>query len=230
LLAYQIAFELVDNATQQFLKTVKDQFPPVKEAPKDGSALSDQDQNMNTLFKIIRFAILGFFQCAATHFLRLSSGQATLKFFLEFLYSKNKTDLSLLKKLKELFEPRNSVLHQALVVSNAIMHTGTTRDTFLRENLEWLARATNWAKFLATASLGVIHKHHLGEAMNILDPYLPKPGVDASPYTEGGSLFGLGLIHANQGATTVTHYILQCLKNVDSAPAAANNNQRTRVR
>jgi len=29
---------------------------------------------------------------------------------------------------------------------------------FYRENLEWLARATNWAKFTATASLGVIHK------------------------------------------------------------------------
>jgi len=27
-----------------------------------------------------------------------------------------------------------------------------------RDNLEWLARATNWAKFTATASLGVIHK------------------------------------------------------------------------
>lgn len=30
-----------------------------------------------------------------------------------------------------------------------------------RENLEWLARATNWAKFTATASLGVIHKVNL---------------------------------------------------------------------
>ncbi len=29
---------------------------------------------------------------------------------------------------------------------------------FYRENLEWLARATNWAKFTATASLGVIHR------------------------------------------------------------------------
>ena len=27
-----------------------------------------------------------------------------------------------------------------------------------RNNLEWLGRATNWAKFTATASLGVIHK------------------------------------------------------------------------
>lgn len=30
--------------------------------------------------------------------------------------------------------------------------------SFCRDNLEWLARATNWAKFTATASLGVIHK------------------------------------------------------------------------
>ena len=26
-----------------------------------------------------------------------------------------------------------------------------------RDNLEWLSRATNWAKFTATASLGCIH-------------------------------------------------------------------------
>jgi len=27
-----------------------------------------------------------------------------------------------------------------------------------RDNLDWLARATNWGKFTATSSLGVIHK------------------------------------------------------------------------
>jgi hypothetical protein len=38
---------------------------------------------------------------------------------------------------------------------------GTSVDTFLRENLEWLSRATNWAKFSATAGLGVIHRGQL---------------------------------------------------------------------
>ena len=38
------------------------------------------------------------------------------------------------------------------------MHCGTTSDSFLRDNLDWLKRATNWAKFTATASLGVIHQ------------------------------------------------------------------------
>jgi 26S proteasome regulatory subunit N2 len=31
------------------------------------------------------------------------------------------------------------------------MHCGTTVDAFLRENLDWLKKATNWAKFAATA-------------------------------------------------------------------------------
>ena len=51
-----------------------------------------------------------------------------------------------------------SVTHSAVVLANAFMHAGTTVDTFLRENLDWLSRATNWAKFSATAGLGVIHR------------------------------------------------------------------------
>ena len=52
---------------------------------------------------------------------------------------------------------RNSITHNATVISNGLMHFGTTSDVFLRENLEWLKRASNWAKFSATASLGLIH-------------------------------------------------------------------------
>ena len=52
---------------------------------------------------------------------------------------------------------RNSITHNATVIANGLMHFGTTSDLFLRENLEWLKRASNWAKFSATASLGLIH-------------------------------------------------------------------------
>ena len=47
--------------------------------------------------------------------------------------------------------------HSATVMANGLMHFGTTSDVFLRENLDWLKRASNWAKFSATASLGLIH-------------------------------------------------------------------------
>ena len=54
------------------------------------------------------------------------------------------------------------------------MYVGTTRDTFLRENLEWLGKAKNWAKFSTVGSIGVVHKGHVHESMNLLQPYLPQ--------------------------------------------------------
>jgi 26S proteasome regulatory subunit N2 len=84
------------------------------------------------------------------------------------------------------------------------MNAGTTVDTFLRDNLEWMGRAANWAKFTATASIGVVHKGHMKESMALLQPYLPTGGVSASPYSEGGALYALGLIHANNGGTGVS--------------------------
>ncbi|XP_033126949.1 26S proteasome non-ATPase regulatory subunit 1-like [Anneissia japonica] len=95
------------------------------------------------------------------------------------------------------------------------MHSGTTSDAFLRDNLEWLARATNWAKFTATASLGVIHKGHEKEALNLMSTYLPKDSGPGSAYQEGGGLYALGLIHANHGAA-ITEYLLNQLKDAST--------------
>lgn len=41
----------------------------------------------------------------------------------------------ILKTIKQSVEMRNSVCHSATIYANAIMHAGTTVDTFLRENL-----------------------------------------------------------------------------------------------
>ena len=85
------------------------------------------------------------------------------------------------------------------------MHSGTTSDQFLRDNLEWLGKASNWAKFSATAGLGVIHKGYFEEGMNILGPYLPSEGAGQQPemagaqYSEGGSLYALGIVNAGCG-------------------------------
>lgn len=74
------------------------------------------------------------------------------------------------------------------------------------------------AKFSATASLGVVHASHVTEAMQLLQPYLPPkpadeliPGIGAtqnqnvSPaggYSEGGSLYALGLIHGSHSGSS----------------------------
>lgn len=49
-----------------------------------------------------------------------------------------RSDLLILKTIKQSVEMRNSVCHSATICANAIMHAGTTVDTFLRENLVWL--------------------------------------------------------------------------------------------
>ena len=52
--------------------------------------------------------------------------------------------------------------------------TGVHLATNFRDNLDWLAKATNWAKFTATASIGVIHHGHETNALKLMYSYLPK--------------------------------------------------------
>jgi 26S proteasome regulatory subunit N2 len=78
-----------------------------------------------------------------------------------------------------------------------------------RDNIDWLARATNWAKFTVAGSLGVIHKGHIKEALNLMSAYLPKDSAHNSPYSEGGGLYALGLIYANHGGDIIEYLINQ---------------------
>jgi 26S proteasome regulatory subunit N2 len=153
----------------------------------------------------------------------------------------NRSDLLILKTIKQAVEMRNSVCHSSTICANAIMHAGTTVDTFLRENLvydfstasalslavapfhkaivfqEWLSRATNWAKFSATAGLGVIHRGHLQQGRALMAPYLPQSGAvgGGSPYSEGGALYALGLIHANHGEG-IKQFLRESLRNTSA--------------
>jgi 26S proteasome regulatory subunit N2 len=133
------------------------------------------------------------------------TGRETVKLHLEFLYSHAKTDLQILTKSKESLEARNSIYHSAITFNNAFVNAGTCSDKFLRDNLDWLAKASNWSKFSATAGLGVIHRGNLEYGMSLLRPYLPNAGgggggPGASVYSEGGALYALGLVHANNAA------------------------------
>ncbi|KAF8560271.1 26S proteasome regulatory complex non-ATPase subcomplex Rpn2/Psmd1 subunit [Imleria badia] len=209
LLAYQFAFDLAEGGTRDFLEGVRNHLPEGTEvgfpSPYDSdSFVTDRGkQETKNVFDKLR-NILG--------------GQESVKLYLEFLKRTNKVDMLILKNSKESLEPRSSIYHTALTLQNAFMHAGTTSDAFLRENLEWLGMATNWAKFSATAALGVIHKGYFQEGMNILGPYLPQNGAESqiqgAAYSEGGALYALGLINAGCGnGQTVENYLRETLKN-----------------
>lgn len=142
-------------------------------------------------------------------------GETTIELQLQFLIRKNHVDPLILRYTRDAV--RNSICHSATVIANGLMHYGTTSDTFLRENLEWLGRAVNWAKFTATASLGVIHHGHEKDALHLLAPYLPKIPAPAAGttagYTEGGALYALGLIYANHGLSIIDYLLNQLKEN-----------------
>ncbi|CAE6456206.1 unnamed protein product [Rhizoctonia solani] len=169
LLACQLAFDLVEGSTQDFLRIVSNSLPSTEN------------------YDIIR---------------QILSGADSIRLKLDFLQRNNKVDLAILKHTKESLEHRSSVYHNALTLSNAFMHAGTTSDVFLRNNLDWLGRASNWSKFSATGAFGVIHKGNVAQAMELLGPYLPgaSSGAGSSPFSEGGALFALGIVHAGRGS------------------------------
>lgn len=227
LLAYQICFDLVENEMQSFLIKVQEGLdtlvppapapaPPAatpapeanameteEEAPAPPAPLSESELKLQSRMKQARDIL---------------SGATPIGLFLDFLFRHNHADVQVLKNVKAAVEGRNSVTHSATVLANAYMHVGTTVDTFLRENLDWLAKATNWAKFSATAGLGVIHKGHLSQGRALMAPYLPRNGgggPSSSAFSEGGALFALGLIYANHGHD-VRSFLLESLRNTSN--------------
>ncbi|KAL0904752.1 hypothetical protein M5K25_026900 [Dendrobium thyrsiflorum] len=239
LLAFQIAFDLVENEHQAFLLSVRNHllYPkPRAASPPDNSmditsengnpGASDDaaSETLNILMNDSFHAPNGALDPAEVAYNEkrekirgILFGETSIHLTIQFLYSHNRSDLLILKSIKQSVEMRNSVCHSATICANAIMHAGTTVDTFLRENLEWLSRATNWAKFSATAGLGVIHKGHLKQGRALMAPYLPQTGAagGGSPYSEGGALYALGFIHANHGEG-IKHFLRESLQNTSS--------------
>eukprot|EP00002_Diphylleia_rotans_P010727 TRINITY_DN2128_c0_g1_i1.p1 TRINITY_DN2128_c0_g1~~TRINITY_DN2128_c0_g1_i1.p1 ORF type:complete len:924 (-),score=197.48 TRINITY_DN2128_c0_g1_i1:620-3391(-) len=200
--AYQIAFDVCENAPQHFSRSVRkiihEQVAEL-ETPEASAETKVLLEKLKKMDKIL------------THETRISLNR-------EFLSKNNRADLGLLKHIKSLVENRSSVCHNATVIANSLMHAGTSVDTFLRENLQWLATATNWAKFSTTASLGVIHKGSVAQAGVLLQPYLPQPGsLGSSPYSEGGALYALGIIHAGQGEAVIPTLSENLVATIDNA-------------
>ena len=131
LVAYQIAFDLVDKEQQAFTSTVISKIAEKAEANKCPGKLA-------LLQQVLR-------------------GEVRDRLNLQFLKKNNNTDMVLISKTKDVIGNRNSMLHSATIWMNGLMNAHTTNDTFLKDNLQWTSQATNWNRFSATASLGMIH-------------------------------------------------------------------------
>merc|ERR1711968_95252 len=230
LTAYQVAFQLAESEQQNFLATVRNMLPspaaPAAAAPAPsgnsdapandaGTAPAAGGESMDVdnassppaapegADQPVDTSPAGIYAARVANLQSLLSGDSVANYQLQFLKKANQADLLILNNLKKAVDPRNSVLHAGTIVANALMHCGTTSDVFLRDNLEWLAKATNWAKFTSVASMGVIHRGHTKEGKNIMSQYLPQDNgqpTQGGPYAEGGALYALGIINAARGS------------------------------
>jgi len=216
LMAYQLAFDMYESATQQFLTRVLAAIrktAPVPDTSAETPAEGMETDGDNTEAKaepVETPKVDAEQQSRVDKLVSILNGEKPIYLNLQFLIRNDRTDPLVLKQTKDAV--RVSICHTATVIANGFQHSGTTHDQFLRDNLDWLSRATNWAKLSATATLGAIHRGHENESLKLMQSYLPKDSTaTSSGFAEGGGLYALGLIHANHGGE-ITEYLLGQLK------------------
>ena len=223
LMAYQLGFDIFESEQQSFAMTLRQKLskefkiledtsePEPKSNAKDEGEEDMADETTALMEDKPAESDRSPKDVAASRLDKILSGDIPMELERQFLAHNNSVDLQILKNIKSSVEPRNSVCHGATVFANAMMNAGTSNDSFLRDNLDWLAKATNWSKFSATAGLGVIHKGNIKNSRTVMSPYLPSGSGSTSPYSEGGALYALGIIHSNHGSG-VRDYLLDGLK------------------
>jgi 26S proteasome regulatory subunit N2 len=122
LLGFQLCFDLVDSGDQAFITHVATELKTKK-----------TDANKGRWAQVERVMIGGF-----------SSELAV-----SFLHKQSKADRLIMETLKRSLEERgsggrSSVLHNSAVITHSYLHAGTTNDTFLRDYLDWMKKASNW--------------------------------------------------------------------------------------
>lgn len=122
LLGFQLCFDLVDSGDQAFATRVADVLKSLA-----------TEEHKDRWSQVARALTGGF-----------SSELA-----LSFLHKQSNADRFIMETLKKSLEERgsggrSSLLHNAAVMTHAYLYAGTTNDSFLRDYLDWMKKASNW--------------------------------------------------------------------------------------
>ena len=122
LLGYQLCFDLVDSGDQAFVTKVA-----------EGLKFMASEENADRWSQVSRVLTGGF----------------SSELGLSFLHKQSHADRLIMENLKKSLEERgsggrSSLLHNAAVMTHAYLYAGTTNDSFLRDYLDWMKKASNW--------------------------------------------------------------------------------------
>ncbi|MES1922238.1 hypothetical protein MHBO_003746, partial [Bonamia ostreae] len=157
----------------------------------------------------------------ATTIRRILTGHFLDFLQLQFLYGACKRGAAELGAVLQSVGNKNPISTGALIIAHGFARCGTAQDGFVRRNTSWFAECSNWTKFSAVASLGVVHKGNALEFEKLLKAHLPQNGVRRSPYQEGGALFAAGLMHSGHGTERLDFFV-DALKKSDGNEIVQN--------
>ena len=138
---YQIAFDLIDKENQIYTQAVISHI-------EKSDLKADFSERQEKLLSIL-------------------NGKVKDTLTRQFMKKNNHADMLLIGKVKDIVakdKKQNAMLHSAVVWMNGMMNAQTTNDSFVKDNLSWVAQATNWNRFSATATLGMIHQWNTAQA------------------------------------------------------------------
>ena len=129
LLGLQLCFDLVESGDQNYINAVADSLK-IEIETETGEEKSDV------------------FSARFDQAMRILTGGFSSELAISFLHKNSDSDPLIMENLKQALEQRgagrNSVLHNCSVLTHSYLNAGTTNDAFLRDNLEWMRKASNW--------------------------------------------------------------------------------------
>jgi 26S proteasome regulatory subunit N2 len=130
LLGLQLCFDLMDSGDQAFVQSVSRILFPTVEG----------DDNQDTSATV---------SPAMAQAKRVLVDGFASELALSFLHKESRADRLIMENLKKTLEERSSgsrssILHNAAVVAHSYLYAGTTNDSFLRDYLDWMKKASNW--------------------------------------------------------------------------------------
>jgi 26S proteasome regulatory subunit N2 len=128
LLGLQLVFDLTDAGDQAFCQAVAKEWLSQKESSTGDNSTA--------------------WTPAMDQGLRVLQGGFAAELAVSFLHKQSAADRHFMESIKKALEERSSsrqaALHTAAVVTHSYLYAGTTNDSFLRDYLDWMKKASNW--------------------------------------------------------------------------------------
>ena len=186
-IAYQIAFDLYDHQNPSYLRLLTSTIRQI-----------NHDKQLNLGDKL-------------ENLINILTGEIPRNIIMRTLKKFNHSNLKEQEDLMKLVEKGSSLEILGCLITNSFSNSHTLNDEFLKKNMNFVRKVTNWARFLVTASLGAINMGNVKNSKQIFRDYLPGGTRASSQYCLGGAYYGIGLIHAGTNDHEIMSFFREAL-------------------